>query len=141
MSIIQFFKEQTIHPSDTFQDILHKFGSSNGNEVFLNYAIFKLIGSQATYSTIVAYMFKLLQDTSNIHSKIVVHVYLKTLTVSDVDKHKPFIMDVIHKLTTELPDILEVSYLYKAPFVFSQIFSLISMAIDKETREKIQVVK
>lgn len=141
MSITQFFKEQTIQPSDTFQEMLYKFGSSNGNEVFLNYAILKLIGSQTTYPTIVAYMFKLLQDTSSAHSKIIVHVYLKSLTVSDVDKHKQFIMDVIKKLNDDLPNILDACYLYKTPFVFSQIYNLISIVIDKETREKIHVVK
>lgn len=141
MSVIHFFKQQTINPSDTFQELLYKFGSSNGNEVYLNYAIFKLIGTQTTYQSIVAYMFNLLRETSNIHNSVVVHVYLKTLTVSDVDKHKQFIIDVIQKLNVELPNILDVCYLYKTPFVFSQIYSIISVVIDKDTREKIHIVK
>jgi hypothetical protein len=136
-----FFKSQTIQPSDTPADILNKFISANKNEVFLNMAIFKLIASETTYSQIVSHVYQILKDTSAKYGTIVVHVYLKTITLSDLDKHKTFVMDMIKKFNDELPDILEVCYMYKAPFVFAQIYSIVSVVIDKDTKKKIHIVK
>lgn len=137
----QFFKEQIIHPSDSMPEILNKFGSSNGNEIFINYSIFKLIASPSTYSIIVAHIIQLLETTVRVHPKIIVHVYFKKLTVGDLDKHKPFIFDIIKKLGDEYPNVLDACYLYKTPFVFLQIYNVILIAIDKETREKIHIIK
>jgi hypothetical protein len=136
-----FFKSQTIQPSDTPADILNKLMSANKNEVFLNVAIFKLIASETTYSQIVSHVYQILKDASAKYGTIVVHVYLKTITLSDLDKHKTFVMDMIKKLGDELPDILDVCYMYKAPFVFAQIYSIVSVVIDKDTKKKIHIVK
>lgn len=136
-----FFKSQIIQPSDTPADILNKMMSTNKNEVFLNVAIFKLIASETTYSQIVSHVYKMLKDTSSTYGTVVVHVYLKTITLSDLDKHKTFVMDMIKRFNDELPDILEVCYMYKAPFVFAQIYSIISVVIDKDTKKKIHIVK
>jgi len=136
-----FFKSQTIQPSDTPAEILNKLISANKNEVFLNVAIFKLIASETTYSHIVSHVYKILKETSAAYGTVVVHVYLKTITLSDLDKHKTFVMDMIKRFNDELPDILDICYMYKAPFVFAQIYSIISVVIDKETKQKIHIVK
>ena len=62
------------------------------------------------------------------------------MTIGDLDKHKQFFLDAINKLSTELPDMLEICYLYKTPFVFDKIFTIMSFAIDKETRQKVRIV-
>ena len=136
-----FFKSQIIQPSDTPADILNKFMSTNKNEVFLNMSIFKLIASETTYSQIVSHVYQILKDTSTTYGTVIVHVYLKTITLSDLDKHKTFVMDMIKRFNDELPDILDICYMYKAPFVFAQIYSIISVVIDKETKQKIHIVK
>ena len=137
----EFFKSQTIQPVDTPADILNKLISANKNEVFLNVSIFKLIASENTYSQIVSHVYQLLKETSTTYGTVVVHVYLKTLTLSDLDKHKTFVMDMIKRFNDELPDILDACYMYKAPFVFAQIYSIISVVIDKDTKKKIHIVK
>jgi hypothetical protein len=136
-----FFKSQVIKPSDTPIDILNKLTCVNKNEVFLNIAIFKLIASETTYPQIVSHVYQILKDTSTTYGTVIVHVYLKTITLSDLDKHKTFVMDMIKRFNDELPDILDVCYMYKAPFVFAQIYSIISVVIDKETKKKIHIVK
>ena len=137
----EFFKSQTIQPSDAPADILNKLMSANKNEVFLNMAIFKLIASETTYSQIVSHVYQMLKDTSTTYGTVVVHVYLKTITLSDLDKHKTFVMDMIKRFNDELPDILDICYMYKAPFVFAQIYSIISVVIDKDTKKKIHILK
>ena len=83
----------------------------------------------------------MLKETATTYKTVIVHAYLKTINLSDLDKHKTFVMDMIKKCNDELPDILDICYLYKAPFVFAQIYSIISVVIDKETRQKIHIVK
>jgi hypothetical protein len=136
-----FFKSQVIQSSDTPFDILNKIAFATKNEVFLNISILKLIASPVTYPNITSHIYKLLKDTATTYKTVVVHVYLKTINLSDLDKHKTFVIDMIKKCNDELPDILDVCYMYKAPFVFAQIYSVISVFIDKETKQKIHIVK
>jgi hypothetical protein len=69
-----------------------------------------------------------------------VHVNLKKLTLIDIDKHKEFIQDMSGHLKNKYPDKLIKCYIYNAPFVFSQIFNIVSLFIDKDTQKKIELI-
>jgi hypothetical protein len=43
-------------------------------------------------------------------------------------------------LKTSFPDNLEKCFIYKAPFIFSQFFSVISTFVDKKTLSKIELI-
>lgn len=131
----------TILPSDTIPIILTKLCSSKDREIFVNYSIFKLIASTTTYEMILSHVMIVIRQTIQVHSTADVHLNMKGLTISDLDKHKPFILDTINMLNRELPDTLNNCYCYKTPFVFSQIYNLLFCVIDKETRQKIKIVK
>lgn len=132
---------ETILPSDTIPEILTKLCSSKDRELFVNYSVFKLIASASTYEMILLHVMNVIKQTTKIHHTADVHLNMKGLTISDLDKHKPFILDTINKLNNELPDTLNICYCYKTPFVFSQIYNLLFCVIDKETRQKIKIVK
>ena len=134
------FAQQQIQPSDTFQDILEKMCFCHNTELFINYTIFKLIGAHTTHSAILSHIFETAKKTASEHSKIVAHVYIKSMTISDLDKHKQFFLDAINRLSNELSDTLEICYLYKTPFVFDKMYGIMSFAIDKETRQKVRIV-
>jgi hypothetical protein len=136
----EMFAQQQIQPSDTFQDILEKMCFCHNGELFINYTIFKLIGAPTTYPAILSHIFETTKKTASEHSKVVARIYIKSMTIGDLDKHKQFFLDAIKKLSNELPDILEVCHLYKTPFVFDKIFTIMSFAIDKETRQKVRIV-
>ena len=136
----EMFAQQQINPSDTFSEILEKMCFCRDKEVFINYTIFKLIGTPTTYFAILSHIFETVKKTALIHTKVVAHVYIKSMTISDLDKHRQFFLDAINKLTNELPDTLEICYCYKTPFVFDKIYSIMSFAIDKETKQKINIV-
>lgn len=135
------FKDNSISPSDNWTEVLNKFCHSVGNEMWIDYAIFKLIASKSTYSDILSHLYKTIQHISSNGSKTTIYLNMKSLTIGDLDKHRSFIFDTIKKLSEELPDTLEVCYCYKTPFVFAQVYSMISVAIDKETKQKIKIVK
>ena len=47
----------------------------------------------------------------------------------------------INYLKDKYPEKLAKCYVYNAPFIFTQIFNIVSMFIDKETQKKIELVK
>jgi hypothetical protein len=63
------------------------------------------------------------------------------LTLVEIDKHKNFIQYLSTFLKDKYPQKMEKCYIFNAPFVFSQLFHIISMFIDKETQSKIVVFK
>ena len=65
---------------------------------------------------------------------------LKKLTLIDIDKHKEFIQDMSVYLKDKYPDKLIKCYIHNAPFVFSQIFNIVSLFIDKDTQTKIELI-
>ena len=65
---------------------------------------------------------------------------LKKITLIDIDKHKEFIQDMSIYLKDKYPDKLTKCYIYNAPFVFSQIFNIVSLFIDKDTQTKIELI-
>jgi hypothetical protein len=135
------FIDNKISPSDNWTEVLNKFCHSLENEMWIDYAIFKLVASKSTYSDILTHLYKTIQDISLNGSKATIYLSMKSLTVGDLDKHRSFIFDTIKKLSEELPDTLEICYCYKTPFVFAQVYNMISVAIDKETRQKVKIVK
>lgn len=137
----EIFIKQTIQPSDTLESTLDKLCIASENEVHVNYSIFKQIASPQTYSAILSHIFEVVKKTASIYTTIVARIYVKSMTIGDLDKHKPLFLEAINKLSNELPYTLDSCYLYKTPFVFAQIYNLISFAIDKETKQKIHIVK
>ena len=124
--------------SDT---LLHQLCYCEDNEVIFNYATFKAIAGPATYPLILKHIYALLQKALLIYPKLIVRAHLKSITIGDMDTHKHFILDAIKQMSVDFSDALDICYLYKTPFVFSQIYSIVSIVIDKETKQKIQIVK
>ena len=132
---------QPIQPSDTVVEILNKMCTSNANEIIFHYPIFKAIANEATYASILNHFYEISKKALSFSSKLIIRANLKSITVGSIDTHKRFIMDTITKMSVDLCDTLETCYLYKTPFVFTQIYNIVSIAIDKETKQKIQIIK
>jgi len=69
----------------------------------------------------------------------IVHVYIENLTILEVDKNKDFINYMSNTLKERFPDKLEICYIHDAPFIFKQIYALLSLIIDKKTLTKIKI--
>jgi hypothetical protein len=73
-------------------------------------------------------------------NELIVHVNMKSLSLTEIDKHKMFIQQMSQILQEKYPDKLSKCYIYNSPFIFSQIFNFVSMFVDKETLKKIEIV-
>jgi hypothetical protein len=57
----------------------------------------------------------------------------------EIDKNKLFIQQMSSILKEKFPDKLNLCYIYDAPYLFKQIYSFLSLLIDKKTLGKIKM--
>lgn len=135
------FEKNTITPNMNFNDILNKMCFIEGDQMLLDYKIMKQILNVNTYDIIFDRLINTTRETISQNALINMHICLKGLTITDMDKHKNFVLRIIKTFSDEFPNKLDVCNLYKTPAIFSQIFALISVFIDKVTINKIKIIK
>jgi len=142
-----------------WNDIFEGFCYIKDQIVFMDYIYFKHLATKDTYNMVLNYMIQkidsvlagnsVLSGNSVLagnsvlsgNSVFTVYVNLKKLTVLEVDKHGQFIQQMSKALKERYPDRLDKCYIYNAPFVFSQIYNIVSRFIDKDTQDKIVLIK
>lgn len=123
-----------------WNDILNGLCCIKGNNILLNYIYFKYVATRETYNFILNYITNNIDIILSNNTEFIVHVNMKNLTIVDIDKHKLFIQEISGFLKDKYPQKLGKCYVYNAPFIFSQIFAIVSMFIDKDTQKKIELV-
>jgi hypothetical protein len=122
-------------------DILSKLCFVNENNIVIDYIYFKYLATNITYNYILIYITNNINNILSKNNDFVVHVNMKKISLTDVDKHKLFIQNFSSYLKENYPDKLSKCYIYNAPVIFKQILNIISVFIDKETQTKIELVK
>ena len=138
---IDLFAQNTITPNMNFNEILNKICFMEGDKVFIDYKIMKQVLHVNTYDIVFEHLINVTKEILLHNEFINIHVCLKGLTITDMDKHRNFAIRIIKTFSEQFPNKLNVCNLYKTPAIFSQIFALVSMFIDKVTTHKIRVVK
>jgi hypothetical protein len=112
------------------------------NEIYLDYNFFKYFASQQTYSIIMSVIKVKIDEIleNDIYNTFIVHANLKSLSISDIDKHKTFIISFSTFLKERYTNKLDKCYLYNCPSIFSQIYNIINGFIDKDTQDKIKLM-
>lgn len=124
-----------------WNDIFANLCCIKENSIILNYIYFKYIATDDTYGFILNYITNNIDNILLSNEQFVVHVNMKNLTIIDIDKHKKFIQDISGFFKDKYPNKLAKCYIHNAPYIFSQIFNIVSSFIDKDTQTKIQLVK
>ena len=60
--------------------------------------------------------------------------------IVQLDKHRTFLTQLSQLFANKYPDTLKTCYVYNASFVFSQIFNIVSLIVDKDTLTKIELI-
>ena len=121
-------------------DILGGLCYIKEQSIVLDYIYFKHFATKDTYNIIFNFMIQKIDTVLSSKSTFVVYINLKKLTILDFDKHRQFIQHLSDVLKDRYPDRLEKCYIYNAPFVFAQIYNILSTFIHKETQDKIVLV-
>ena len=112
----------------------------DNNSILLDYIYFKHFATKDSYNIIVNYITNNINNILDEHNGFILHINMQKLTVIDIEKHMVFIQNISIFLKEKYPNKLIKCFIYNAPFVFSKIFSVISLFIDKETQSKIELV-
>jgi hypothetical protein len=122
-------------------DILSKLCFIIENNIIIDYIYFKYLATNTTYNYILMYITNNINNILLENNDFIVHVNMKKISLTDVDKHRLFIQNFSSYLKENYSDKLSKCYIYNAPGVFKQILNIISVFIDKETQTKIELVK
>ena len=139
-NIKKYKKQIHINTNTNIQGILASLIKNDNNNIILDYRYFKLIAIPDNYDLIIQTIINNINETLKNNNTFTMHVYMKSLTLTDIDKYYIFICKITEILKMCYPDKLEKCYIYDAPFIFTQIFSIVSIFIDKKTQMKIQIL-
>jgi hypothetical protein len=106
----------------------------------MDFIFFKHFANKETYPLILSIITNKIDTLLLNENKFTVYVNMKSLTVAELEKHMDFIQHFSKLLRDKYPNKLLKCFIYNAPFVFSQLFQIISFFIDKETLSKVELI-
>jgi len=111
------------------------------NHLLLDHRYMKNVLNQENYRELIDYIFCLIQNILQTYQNFVIHINLQKLTIRDLEKYYPFMSQMSILLKCQLSDKMKVCYIYKPPFLLSQITKFISPFIDKNTQTEVIIIK
>jgi len=123
-----------------WNDILNSLCKVDANSMYLDYIYFKYFATKETYGILTNYIMSHINNILLAYDAFTVHVNMKTLTVLEIDKHMTFIQSISALLKESYSNKMNKCYVYNATFVFSKVLKLVSLFIDPETQQKIELV-
>lgn len=136
-------KPNIVQINKSLKEILSLFCNiAEDNEIIIDYRYLKLLESihGLDKDFIIQYVVTIISTVLKKQQHIIVHLCLHSLSLSDLEKNYSFIYKISEVLKTAFPDNLQKCFIYKAPFIFSQFFSIISTFIDKKTLAKLELI-
>ena len=127
---------------EKIQELLYNFCHiDSNNEIIIHYKYFKIVNTIIDNNNILNYLVFIIENTLKRYNTFTVHVYIENLTILEIDKNKVFVQQMSTTLKEKFPDKLELCYIHNAPFIFKQIYTFLSLLIDKNTLTKIKMKK
>jgi hypothetical protein len=124
-----------------WQFILNGICNIRDNALIMDFIYVKHFSTTQTQQIIIDLIVNNIDKILNVNSKFIVHVNIHNMKLKDVDNNRDFIRTISKCLKERFPDKLDKCYIYNATTMFSQILNVISLFIDKDTKEKIQLIK
>jgi len=140
-----FFNSKKNMQINSCNDLLNEFCNINDeDDIILDYRYFKLLKKYKTTiedEQIIQHIINTIQKVLEKKNLFTVHVSLKSFTISDTENNYKLILNISNNLKTLYPNNLDKCYVYNAPFIFSQFYTILSLFVDKETIKKIKLIK
>jgi hypothetical protein len=139
-----------------FQDIKHSLKNNSlqnietlfthfckivNDYIVIDARFFKLIASPEHYEIIYNYITDKLNNLLSISSSINVYLNMNLFHLTDVEKYSDFFLTLAKNFQIAYPNKLNKCYVYGAGYILSGIHSLLSLVVDKQTRERFILVK
>lgn len=124
-----------------FQYILNHLCFIKDDYIVIDFNYVKSFVTTETYPIITQFVVQKFDEYLAIYPQVIIHLNISSLTLTLLDKHKNFFINMSQFFAIKYPNILKECYVYNATFVFSQLISIVSLFVDKGTMQKIQIVK
>ena len=111
------------------------------NTCYFDYTIFKQLANTDTYPIIIQLIINNIDAILKEHDQFDGHISLKHMTIGDVDKHFGFWRDMSSVLKIKYKNKLNRCYVYDNQSFFAKCYNVAKVFIDKDTQEKIQIIK
>lgn len=133
--IIEYIKNNKL--SEIFEGLSY----IKNNSLIIEYKYFKYFASLHTYDIITNYIDNQLSNILTKYNTFSIFINMKSISISDVDKHHNYISYISKFFSEKYPDLLHKCYIYNPPYIFEKVFTMIRVFIDKETQTKINIIK
>jgi len=111
------------------------------NHIVIDYRYFKLIAFSDNYELFKLFIVDKINKVLTITDKITIHVNLDNISLTDIDKHSTFLIQLAKFMSETFPEKLEKGYIYNSGFLIHSIYNLLIMVLNRDTRSKIVFVK
>ena len=124
-----------------FNEILDGIGHIKDNSIIIEFKFLKYFSMPVTHDLITSHMDQITSDITAKYETFNVHLNLQSFSIADADKHSSYCKSINAYFAEKYPDKLNICYVYNASFVFETIFKIAKVFIDKDTLEKLVLVK
>ena len=124
-----------------WKDIIDGLCTVTDDLIILDNIYFKHFATKETYSIIISHITTNIDNILSLYEGFTVHINMKNLTMTDIDKHLKFIQHISMLFKERYSNKLIKCFVHNAPFIFSKMLTIVSMFIDKETMSKIELLK
>jgi hypothetical protein len=124
-----------------WKDVIDGLCNVKDDLIILDNAYFKHFATKETYNIIISHITTSIDNILSLHEGFTVHINMKNLTMTDIEKHLKFIQHISILFQERYSNKLVKCFVHNAPFIFSKMLTIVSMFIDKETLSKIELLK
>jgi hypothetical protein len=123
------------------EDVLNGIANIKDRGVIIDIKYIKHFANQYTYDIIRCHFDNTFSHLLNYHDTYSIYVNFQSFSLSDVEKHYTFFKNMAAYFSQKYPDKLYKCYIYNASFIFESLLKIISTFIEKDTLNKILLVR
>ena len=138
---INNLKKGIVLPMDEIMDRLCFQIDKNSNVLYFDTRYFKYVSVKMSNEYVILYVSSIFKEILKTHRQMVIHVNMKSIDLTFIDKQYDFIKQIAEYFKTNFPERLDTCYVYNASFIFSALFRIIKMMTDKDTQKRIKLVE
>lgn len=123
------------------EEILHGIGHIKDRSIIIDIKYIKHFANQYTYDIITSHFDNMFSYILKYHDTYSIYINFQSFSLHDIEKHYAFCKKFTMYFSEKYPDKLYKCYIYNSSFVFESLLKIIGTFIDKDTLNKILLVR
>jgi len=114
--------------------------SSNTNQIYIDYPVFKLYANPENFEIIKNYSVNVFKRIKELYLEAVIHIDLKGFTISAAERYRKFIELICSDCLNANSDYITQIYIYNPPSIIQHFFGLFGSLFTQSLRDRITIV-